>query len=106
MKPAPDWRPPKPKQKRPEYFEDKKPSFTQQQRELADAVTEFIGRRGGWVTSTPGVTRLRVELPTSIAQQTVDELSKLKFDVKAVGESTHLWWERHVPVTIYEILIK
>jgi len=106
MKPAPDWRPPKPKQKRPEYFQEKKLSLTQQQRELADALIQFVTRRNGWVTSPPGATALRVELPISTSQQTIDELNDLKFDIKSSGRGERLWWERPIPVDIFEISIK
>jgi len=104
-RPNPYSRPPSPKQKRPEYFQDKRPSLTQQQREVADALIQFVIRRNGWVTSVPGALTLRVELPISTSQQTIDELNDLKFGIKPIGRGERLWWERPIPVDIFEIAI-
>jgi hypothetical protein len=105
-KPAPDWRPPAPKQKRPEYFQEKRQTLSQQQAELAQALTDFVIKRNGWVTSPPGLRKLRVELPASIAASVVDELSQMKFAVQHVGQGERLWFERQVPVEIFEISIR
>jgi hypothetical protein len=58
-------------------------------------------RRNGWVTSPPGVRKLRIELPESISVQVIDELKGMKFQVEHIGQGTRLWFERQVPVDIY-----